>query len=163
MTGRCTRWERWLPGSGGRLKVLNWNYKSFQLFRDNSSFGLNILGPLCLWQCFISDGWNRYLPKIKRLKELVWLWMARYSFVINCKHTAQRSLGGRWMVAHRWTFRASLLRSSQEGMGTGREWGWGGTGAYWGNWGRARWLARSFGTLKLKPSTWLPHFSVAER
>ena len=22
-------------------------------FRDNSSFGLNILGPLCLWQCFI--------------------------------------------------------------------------------------------------------------
>ena len=20
-------------------------------FRDNSSFGLNILGPLCLWQC----------------------------------------------------------------------------------------------------------------
>ena len=23
-------------------------------FRDNSSFGLNILGPLCLWQCFIS-------------------------------------------------------------------------------------------------------------
>ena len=22
-------------------------------FRDNSSFGLNIMGPLCLWQCFI--------------------------------------------------------------------------------------------------------------
>ena len=21
-------------------------------FRDNSCFGLNILGPLCLWQCF---------------------------------------------------------------------------------------------------------------
>ena len=21
-------------------------------FRDNSSFGLNILGPLCFWQCF---------------------------------------------------------------------------------------------------------------
>ena len=62
MTGRCTRWERWLTGSGGPLKVLNWNLQSFQLFRDNSSFGLNILGPLCLWQCFISDGWNRYLP-----------------------------------------------------------------------------------------------------
>ena len=31
MTGRCTRWERWLPGSGGRLKVLNWNLHSFQL------------------------------------------------------------------------------------------------------------------------------------
>ena len=31
MTGRCTRWERWLPGSGGRLKVLNWNLHSFKL------------------------------------------------------------------------------------------------------------------------------------
>ena len=31
MTGRCTWWERWLPGSGGRLKVLNWNLQSFQL------------------------------------------------------------------------------------------------------------------------------------
>ena len=30
MTGRCTRWQRWLPGSGGRLKVLNWNLHSFQ-------------------------------------------------------------------------------------------------------------------------------------
>ena len=51
MTGRCTRKERWLPGSGGRLKVQKWNLHSFQLLRDNSSFGLNILGPLCLWQC----------------------------------------------------------------------------------------------------------------
>ena len=28
-------------------------------FRDNSSFGLNILGPLCLWQCllrYLSNG-----------------------------------------------------------------------------------------------------------
>ena len=31
MTVRCTRWESWLPGSGGRLKVLNWNLHSFQL------------------------------------------------------------------------------------------------------------------------------------
>ena len=31
MTGRCTRWEGWLPGSGGGLKVLNWNLHSFQL------------------------------------------------------------------------------------------------------------------------------------
>ena len=29
MTG--TRWETWLPGSGGRLKVLKWNLHSFQL------------------------------------------------------------------------------------------------------------------------------------
>ena len=31
MTGRCTRWERWLTGSGGGLKVLNLNLLSFQL------------------------------------------------------------------------------------------------------------------------------------
>ena len=31
MTGRCTRWETWLPGSGGRLKVLKWNLHLFQL------------------------------------------------------------------------------------------------------------------------------------
>ena len=31
MTGRCTRWESWSPGSGGRLKVLNWNLHPFQL------------------------------------------------------------------------------------------------------------------------------------
>ena len=31
MTGRCTRWQRWLPGSGGGLKELNWNLHSFQL------------------------------------------------------------------------------------------------------------------------------------
>ena len=31
MTGRYTRWERWLPGSGGRLKVLNWNLHLFHL------------------------------------------------------------------------------------------------------------------------------------
>ena len=33
MTGRCTRWERWLPGSGGELKVLNWNLHLFQLLQ----------------------------------------------------------------------------------------------------------------------------------
>ena len=31
MTGRCIRWERWLPGSGGMFKVLNWNLHSFRL------------------------------------------------------------------------------------------------------------------------------------
>ena len=31
MTGRCTRWERWLPGSGGMFEVLNWNLHSFRL------------------------------------------------------------------------------------------------------------------------------------
>ena len=29
MTG--TWWERWLPGSGGGLKMLNWNLHSFHL------------------------------------------------------------------------------------------------------------------------------------
>ena len=27
-------------------------FASVSDFRDNSSFGLNILGSLCLWQCF---------------------------------------------------------------------------------------------------------------
>ena len=31
MTARCTWWERWLPGSGGGLKVLNRNLHLFQL------------------------------------------------------------------------------------------------------------------------------------
>ena len=31
MTGRCTGRERRLPGSGGRLKMLNWNLHSFKL------------------------------------------------------------------------------------------------------------------------------------
>ena len=31
MTGRRTRWEGWLPGSGGSLKVLYWNFYSSQL------------------------------------------------------------------------------------------------------------------------------------
>ena len=30
MTGSCTRWERWLPVSGGMFKVLNWNLHSFR-------------------------------------------------------------------------------------------------------------------------------------
>ena len=32
------------------FKVQNWNLR-----RDNSSFELNILGPLCLWQCLNSQ------------------------------------------------------------------------------------------------------------
>ena len=31
MTGRCKRSERWSLGSGGRLKVLNWNLHLFKL------------------------------------------------------------------------------------------------------------------------------------
>ena len=50
MTGKCTRWERWLTGSGGMFSV-KLEFASVSDFRDNSSFGLNILGPLCLWQC----------------------------------------------------------------------------------------------------------------
>ena len=66
MTGRCTRWERWLPGSGtgGRLNVLNWNLDS--AFRANSSFELNILGPLCLWQCLLFDFRWKGMSKLKR-------------------------------------------------------------------------------------------------
>ena len=62
MTGRCTRWKRWLiPGNGGRLKVLNWNLQSFQLLEiihvlDSISWvrcaSGNVLGviPKCLCQ-----------------------------------------------------------------------------------------------------------------
>ena len=52
MTGRCKRSERWSLGSGGKLKVLKLEFVFVLPFRDNSSFGLNSLGPLCLWQCF---------------------------------------------------------------------------------------------------------------
>ena len=34
------------------LGCLDVNSKLVLAFRDNSSFGLIILGPLCLWQCF---------------------------------------------------------------------------------------------------------------
>ena len=38
--------------SGGRLKVLRLQFVFVLAFRDNSSFWLNSLGPLCLWQGF---------------------------------------------------------------------------------------------------------------
>ena len=37
------------------------------VFRDNSSFGLNILGPLCLWQCFLK------MPALINVIESSWL------------------------------------------------------------------------------------------
>ena len=67
-TGRCTRWERWSPRSGQRLKVLTLDFSSLVLLiirvfqfickmlfvmGDDLSYGLNTLGPLCLWQCLI--------------------------------------------------------------------------------------------------------------
>ena len=66
-------WKRWSPRSGQRLIVLILDLSSFRHFRlvlvighvfhftskmffamgDDSSYGLNTLGSLCLWQCFI--------------------------------------------------------------------------------------------------------------
>ena len=74
MTGRCTRWERWLPGSGGRLNVLNWNLHSFQLLEiiqvlDSISWVRFASGNAL----FLMDGIDICLVKIKRLKELVCL------------------------------------------------------------------------------------------
>ena len=60
MTGRCTRWERWLPGSGGRLKVLNWNLHSFKLLEiiqvlDSISWVRCASGNV-LFRCFAARG-----------------------------------------------------------------------------------------------------------
>ena len=38
MTGRCKRSERWSLGSGGRLKVLNWNLHLFKLLEIKKKF-----------------------------------------------------------------------------------------------------------------------------
>ena len=37
-------------------------------FRDNSSFGLNILGPLCLWQCFYGKS---YMGRVQSVTNTV--------------------------------------------------------------------------------------------
>ena len=63
MTGKCTRWQRWLPGSGGGLKVLNRNLHSFQLLDiiqvlDSTSWvrcasgnvSFVFLIYICIWQ-----------------------------------------------------------------------------------------------------------------
>ena len=74
-TWRCTRWKRWSPMSGQRLIVLTLDFSSFtqslvlviiHVFHltskmffamgDDLSYGLNTLGPLCLWQCFLPQG-----------------------------------------------------------------------------------------------------------
>ena len=39
--------REWRKASSAELEIA-----FVSAFRDNSSFGLNILGPLCLWQCF---------------------------------------------------------------------------------------------------------------
>ena len=59
MTGRCTRWERWLPGSGGGLKVLNRNLHSFQLLEiiqvlDSISWVRCASGNVYFVDCFHS-------------------------------------------------------------------------------------------------------------
>ena len=60
MTGRCTWWERWLPGSGERLKVLNWNLHSFQLLEiiqvlDSISWVRCASGNVfyCFYNCYL--------------------------------------------------------------------------------------------------------------
>ena len=61
MTGRCTRWERWLPGSGGRLKVLNWNLHSFKLLEiiqvlDSISWVRCASGNVCICESKSLEG-----------------------------------------------------------------------------------------------------------
>ena len=38
-------------------------------WRDYSRYGVNALGPLCLWQCFKS-----FFPKLMAISELLWTW-----------------------------------------------------------------------------------------
>ena len=38
---------------GRKVKSAELEFAFVSAFRDNSSFGLNILGPLCLWQCLL--------------------------------------------------------------------------------------------------------------
>ena len=40
--------REWRKAKSARLE-----FAFVSAFRNNSSFGLNILGPLCLWQCYI--------------------------------------------------------------------------------------------------------------
>ena len=52
-------------------------------FRDNSSFGLNILGPLCLWQCLLFfTGENNTIPPdvaVRNEKKRIKIKLAEYS------------------------------------------------------------------------------------
>ena len=45
--------REWRRALGAKLE-----FAFVSAFRDNSSFGLNILGPLCLWQCFMDYNVN---------------------------------------------------------------------------------------------------------
>ena len=66
MTGRCTRWQRWLPGSGGGLKVLNWNLHSFQLFEI-----IQVLDSISWVRCASGNVFQSiWLLKIKSLASL---------------------------------------------------------------------------------------------
>ena len=59
MTERCTRWE------SAELE-----FAFVSAFRDNSRFGLNILGPLCLWQCFFYR-YAHFSPDMRLLATLM--------------------------------------------------------------------------------------------
>ena len=44
--GKVVHTREWRKAKSAKLE-----FAFVSAFRDNSSFGLNILGPLCLWQC----------------------------------------------------------------------------------------------------------------
>ena len=43
-----------VTGEWRKAKNAKLEFAFVSAFSDNSSFGLNILGPLCLWHCFIT-------------------------------------------------------------------------------------------------------------
>ena len=70
MTGRCTRWERWLPGSGGMLKVVNCNLHSFQLFEI-----IQVLDSISWVRCASGNVCYLYLYLCMRVFVFVYLYL----------------------------------------------------------------------------------------
>ena len=52
-----------------KAKTAKLEFVFVSAFRDNSTFGLNILGPLCLWQCFNLSLWERFFKLVAHLNQ----------------------------------------------------------------------------------------------
>ena len=74
-------------------------------WRDNSSYGVNTLGPLCLWQCFVFHSNMRFLICCKSVQNLVswslpkfqswppgWVTLPRCLGMLSCHYKLVSSL-----------------------------------------------------------------------
>ena len=59
--GKVVHTREWRKAKSAKLE-----FAFVSAFRDNSSFELNILGPLCLWQCLLFDFRWKGMSKLKR-------------------------------------------------------------------------------------------------